>query len=382
MDYSAKFETEKHSFSGNSSQKSETKTFRIHDSPQVDFIPLDILTEFPNLNGLSVSGCNLPTVKASLFRVELNKIEYLDLQDNKIELVQGKAFEHLTKLKWVRLGLNYLQTLSYQLFRKNPYLIFIGLFGNQIDSIHPNFFDGLNSLKFIVFEKNLCVATKIGCETCSLSQADLRNHLQNCYNNCAKGTVCQTSYRIRELANSQNDDPLELGEILDKFYRNGKKDIEGVESELLKISNNLKQVKDSLTTKMETELKLSTKTLKEAIETNNQNMQESCSANENRVEKLQKSVEEIKTCTAVNQVEQTDESVQLFAVQQESLKMELIEAKCAKKEEALGTEMEALKQEFKGMKSMEDQLVIMKQKLNNFILEKLVNLENNLTTGG
>jgi hypothetical protein len=52
VDYSAKFEAEKHSFSGSPSQKSEAKTFYIRESPQVDFIPSDILSEFPNLNGI------------------------------------------------------------------------------------------------------------------------------------------------------------------------------------------------------------------------------------------------------------------------------------------------------------------------------------------
>jgi hypothetical protein len=75
IDYSAKFQTEKHSFSGNSSKKSDTTTFRIKESPQVDFIPLDILTEFPSLNGLAINSGNLQTVKAGLFREELNQIE-------------------------------------------------------------------------------------------------------------------------------------------------------------------------------------------------------------------------------------------------------------------------------------------------------------------
>jgi Leucine-rich repeat (LRR) protein len=238
VDYSAKFETEKHSFSGNSSEKLEAKTFRINNSLQVDFIPLDILTEFPNLNGLAINGCNLPTVKAGLFRVELNKIEFLCLQDNKIELVQAKAFEHLTKLKWVRLGHNNLQTLPYQLFRNNPDLIFIGLFGNQINSIHLSFFDGLNSLKFIVFEENLCINEAIGCETCSVSQTDLKNPLQKCFDNCAPDTICEFLYLTHKTPKS-------------------------VENEVA-----------SLSAKMETELELGRNATKQAIETNNQKIQE------------------------------------------------------------------------------------------------------------
>ncbi len=39
-DYSAKFESEKHTFSGSASEKSKVKSLYIDHSPQVDFIPL------------------------------------------------------------------------------------------------------------------------------------------------------------------------------------------------------------------------------------------------------------------------------------------------------------------------------------------------------
>jgi hypothetical protein len=385
-DYSARFESEKHSFSitGSAAQKSEINTFYIQNSAQVDFIPLDVLSEFPNLNGIAITGSNLPTLKSGLFREEFNKIEFLDLKSNQVEVIEAGAFQYLVKLKWIRLGDNKLQTLSYWLFVNNPDLTFIGLWGNKIASIHPNFFDGLLNLKFIVFEKNLCIDVRIGCETCSVSQADLKNHLGKCFANCSNGTFCQTSYQILELMNPQNDEvSLKLGESLERVHRNGRKNVEGTESELLKISNDLSSLADSLTSKIENSYELGTKATKEAIETNNRNMQECCSANGKAVEKLKESMTEINSCTAVNQVETKNESAQLFEAQMENmrLKMDNLELKCARKEEALGAELKALKQEVDGKKDTKSQLEVLKQKINKFVDEKIKALEKNLTTG-
>jgi hypothetical protein len=86
IDYSANFEGEKHFFSGSTSRKFETATFAIVESPQVDFIPLDILTEFSNLNGLGIWKSKLSTVKLGLFKKEFERIEYLNLWNNGMDI--------------------------------------------------------------------------------------------------------------------------------------------------------------------------------------------------------------------------------------------------------------------------------------------------------
>ncbi len=94
VDYSAKFETEEHSISINifrsSVQKSEIKFFYIFASSQVDFIPLDILSEFPNLNGIIINRCDLPTVKSGLFKEKLQKFEFLYLAHDSLEAILGR----------------------------------------------------------------------------------------------------------------------------------------------------------------------------------------------------------------------------------------------------------------------------------------------------
>ncbi len=131
-DFSANFEAEKHTFTGTASEKSETKTFNIFDAAHVDFIPRDILTEFPNLNGLMITQSNLPTVKESLFKDELKNIEFLWLVSSGIKVIEPKAFQHFRKLQWVAMVENNLQTLPDRIFQNNPDLIFINLEENQL----------------------------------------------------------------------------------------------------------------------------------------------------------------------------------------------------------------------------------------------------------
>jgi Leucine-rich repeat (LRR) protein len=204
VDFSAKFESEKHSFPHSLSFKSDIKTFEIRESPQVDFIPLDVLTEFPNLSGLGISDCKLPTLKSGLFKTEFEKIEYLNLYGNKIELIEPEAFQHLINLKWTRLCDNKIKTLPDRLFNNNPDLIYIDLKYNKITSVHPNFFDGLEKLKLVEFDENLCIDAKIGCSTCLITQSDLKAKLQNCHNSYLAQGPAQTEENTSENPSSKN----------------------------------------------------------------------------------------------------------------------------------------------------------------------------------
>jgi hypothetical protein len=317
IDYSAKFETEKHSFTGDSSEKSETKTFRINESPKVEFIPLNILTEFPNLNALVIINCHFPTLKAGLFKPEFKKIEFLNLVENKIELIEPNAFQYLINLKWIGLHRNNLHTLPNQIFKNNPELIFISFWKNIINSIHPSAFDGLNKLKKIELNENLCIKKNIGCGACSISQTDLKKKLEKCFDNCSQGSICQFLYKTSKIEENEAEHSPIFSESLELVLRDSKKAVEGVEEKLIKTSEDLGKKVESLSGKMETELELGRKTTKEAIETNNQKTQETCASNQQAVEKLKESIEETKTCTPGNQLQQSGESTQLLAAQLE-----------------------------------------------------------------
>jgi hypothetical protein len=417
-DFSARFESEKHSFSltGSSVSKSSINTFYIYVSPKLDFIPLDILTEFPNLNGLYIHNVNLPTLKAGLFKPELQRIEYLYLSGT-IESIEPQAFQYLINLKWVYLYGNKIQTLPHRLFKHNPDLIFIDLAG-KINSIHPSFFDGLNKLKLVVFSNNVgCIKDKIGCETCLITQSELRGKLQGCFENCSNGTACQTSFlsyeasQTTEIPQTTTEKPIEsnstevegvteinndrleelsqnLTQGLEQVSQDNKLAIEGVEARLLNVTNDLKNSVENLP-----------KVIEKAVE----KLQECCTSNlehsrnvekelkelkENlatglehsiNVEKLLKeSLAEIKTCTAVSPLETTnDQSAQLFEARLENmkLKMENLEFKSAKNEEAL-------KQEISGKKALETQLKDLKLELARMVQEKLDAMADRLENNG
>jgi hypothetical protein len=283
---------------------SEINTFYIFASSQVDFIPLDILSEFPNLNGLMLERGNLPTLKSGLFKEELKKLEYLNLWGNGIESIEPEAFEFLIKLKWIQLSGNKLQSLPYRLFRNNLDLFYIELSGNKINSIHPNFFDGLQKLKLIDFTENEgCINVKIGCETCLITQSEIRGKLQGCFDNCSNGTTCYSSYlaheasQTTEIPQTTTEKPIEsnstekvvegieepidlkLGEVYQNFTASlgdTQMAVEGVKQEL---------------SDLKTSVENTPKVIEKAIESNNQNLQECCTSNKKAVEKLQEGME-------------------------------------------------------------------------------------------
>jgi hypothetical protein len=321
VDYSARFQSEKHSFSftGSSVSKSEINSFYIWASAKVDFIPRDILTEFPNLVGLVVQGCDLQTLKTGLFRPELQRIENLALRSNKIEFIEAQAFQYLVKLKWIDVGNNELATLSYQIFGNNPDLIYIRLNSNKIASIYPNFFDRLQKLKLVDFtEQNICINDKIGCETCSVTQSDLKNKLQGCFDNyCGSDTICQNSYRAQEPTQSKEVIPQTThsreSQNFNESLRETQMAIEGVKNEL----SDLKKAVES------------------SVETNK--------LTQKALQDLKESIAEINTC--------------------------------AKKEEAL-------EQEINGKMEMETQLKDLKAELARMVQEKFDALADRLENNG
>jgi hypothetical protein len=296
-------------------------------------------------------------VKSGLFKRELKKIEYLSLGGNKIKTIEPEAFQYLINLKWVNLGSNIIQSLPYQLFKNSPDLIYISFRYNKIASIHPSFFDGLQNLKLVDFTGNRCIQTQIGCETCSINQSSLRGKLQGCFKNCSKGTTCHTSYlsyeasQTTEIPQITTVKPIEsditknrwITETkntmdLEQVSRDNKLAIEEVEARLLNVTNDLKTAVENMP-----------KVIEETIETNNNLTQKA-------LQKLQESIAEIKSCCTQNQVEPrngpNDQSAQLFEAQLENtkLRLELLELKCAKKEEAWKQENKALREEIQKLK--------------------------------
>jgi hypothetical protein len=148
----------------------------------VEFIPRQILSDFPKLNGLIIQRCsNFRIVKNDLLSEDFRAIEYLELFNNSIETVEATALQHLRKLKWINLNGNQIQALPFQIFQNNP------------EIITPDLFKNLNKLQHVNFGiHNRCVNRSFGCYSgsCSVNQSQLDSGLLSCYNNCFDDALC------------------------------------------------------------------------------------------------------------------------------------------------------------------------------------------------
>jgi hypothetical protein len=193
-----------YSFSGDSTRKSTVSVVYFGSPHQIDFVPKEILSSFPRLNGILISSCRTFTIlRNNLFTENLSAIQYLNLGYNQIESIEANAFQHLTKLKWIGLAQNQLSSLPHQVFKNNPELIAIWLHRNKISSITPDFFNNLNNLQYVYFgtedqryvhfySENLCIKKNFGCSSgsCLVSKSEMDSGLPTCYANCLNDVQC------------------------------------------------------------------------------------------------------------------------------------------------------------------------------------------------
>jgi hypothetical protein len=195
VDLSDSFKAQGHSFTGSSAEKLAATMVHFYSSPNVDFIPKEILSEFPHLNGIGIYDCKTFTsVKNGLFTKNFDVLQYVYLYHNKIQTIEPQAFQYLFKLKWINLYNNQIESLPFQIFKHNPELIYISLQSNKINSIDSEIFKNLKKLKLVrLTSGNLCINQNFGCyssSTCSVSQSDLNSALSTCYSNCIKDIEC------------------------------------------------------------------------------------------------------------------------------------------------------------------------------------------------
>jgi hypothetical protein len=144
---------EKIEFSVTEQQKRDTKSVSFTNCPVLDFVDLEILKRFPNLNGLTFYRSNIPSLK-NIFTVELKMIQYLSLWSNKIKVLEAHVFDELVELKWIMLAGNEIEEILHPIFAKNKKLEFAELSDNKIQTLHPNLFDDLPRLEEVWFSGN------------------------------------------------------------------------------------------------------------------------------------------------------------------------------------------------------------------------------------
>jgi Leucine-rich repeat (LRR) protein len=134
-------------------QKCDTKSVWFIDCPAVDFIDMEILKRFPNLNALTFFDSDIPILK-NIFTVELKMIQYLCLVKNQIKILEAHVFDELVELKWIDLANNEIEEILHPIFAKNKKLGNINFHCNQIQTLHPNLFEGLPRLQEVDFDGN------------------------------------------------------------------------------------------------------------------------------------------------------------------------------------------------------------------------------------
>ncbi len=202
IDLSESYKTVDHTFTGTSEQKSVTTAIWFDSPVNINFLPKQIINNFPKFNGLIIQNCRtVTTLNDNLFTRDFKAIKYLNLYNFKIE-IEANAFQHLTKLKWIVLQRNQIQSLPHQLFKNNPKIIFVSLSSNRINSITPDFFKNLNKLQYVHFgTSNECIKKDFGCSTgsCSVAQSELDSELSTCYTSCLNDVESGKSGKLDNL---------------------------------------------------------------------------------------------------------------------------------------------------------------------------------------
>jgi hypothetical protein len=179
---------DKFSFDGSPDQKNATKTlWFIFQKTAIDFLPTDILSEFPNLDGLIFSWGNWPILLPSFFTSHFKRIQHLYLDPCNIEILDENAFAELTELKWISIWKNPITYLKRDTFQHNLKLEYLSVTATRIQMINSRFFDNLSSLKEIQFSDNFCVNASL---VKPFTRNDITRTFQSCFENCRSDEYC------------------------------------------------------------------------------------------------------------------------------------------------------------------------------------------------
>ncbi len=163
--------------------KKMISTVRFFFGGDVDFILSETVQQFSELNGLWIDRYKIPTLKNQLFPIQFKNLEYLDLSQNRIEIIEPFVFRFLTELKWLNLNWNSIKTLPNEILVNNLKLICISFYDNQIEKFIPGIISDSSPLKFVDFEQNSCVDKEFDCDLTECPLKFSRLNLSECYSN-------------------------------------------------------------------------------------------------------------------------------------------------------------------------------------------------------
>jgi hypothetical protein len=133
-------------FSGSKEQKEKTSEILFNFCGNVEFIPLKIFREFPNLKGISIWSSTLTSTMSNLFTNEFKKMQYVYLFDNSIQEIQENSFAELAELKWLTFLGNKITEIKYELFKNNSKLIYLNIHDAKFTLINPKLLKSIKNL--------------------------------------------------------------------------------------------------------------------------------------------------------------------------------------------------------------------------------------------
>jgi Leucine-rich repeat (LRR) protein len=207
-------------FTGTEREKQETTAVQFLNCRRINFIPVEMFHEFPSLNGLSIELADIPILKNGLFIIECEKIEFLSLAYNEIEVIELEplAFKNLTRLLRINLEGNFIKSLKYRVFAYNLKLTYISFNLGSVEMINRKVFRNLKSLKFVGFGSNKCIDDQIECHSENCNQEFNRKMLP-CFQSCSLSEDCKKASKIR-VRNRGSSSSFDVIQTLNCAFRN------------------------------------------------------------------------------------------------------------------------------------------------------------------
>jgi 5-hydroxyisourate hydrolase-like protein (transthyretin family) len=184
----------------------------------MDFLPVDILAEFKNLNGFVFSVCDIPNIRSNIFTVEFQRVEYLNFENSNVQSIEEKAFEQLINLKWISFDRNKIKTLPLLVFKHNIKLIYVDFQSNWINSVNPYVFKELKELIYVKFRGNQCADDDFGDICCSLDHSVLNLGLSMCFTNCLQECFVDASKILDPFKNDTQANPSTNLEVVENSF--------------------------------------------------------------------------------------------------------------------------------------------------------------------
>ncbi len=163
---------------------------------QIEFIPSQVMRQFPKVDGIKIHKSNFHLIDSSMFK-GVKLIKHLEFFDCNITEIDQNALADLENLEVIIFWKGILRNLTTNIFWNNKRLRKIVFTQNYIEIIHPTFFDGLNDIMEVNLEANVCINERFYIKT---SIDYMKHRLEHCFDNCRKNYECSRDLKENEVS--------------------------------------------------------------------------------------------------------------------------------------------------------------------------------------